>query len=252
MKKINTSLSLIVPAFNEEEGIVETITMYHKELAMLFDKFEIIVVNDGSRDRTKAHLIKLKKTLPKITIINKPSNQGVGRAILDGFKIAKHEWVLANSADRPFSLLELPKIKSKFAEFDVIVVSRKDRSAHPHFRKITSLVSFYLVRLLFRVPILDFHFVQLYKRDIVKDIQITAHDTFALAELLVTLYQKGHRITHYPAHFYKRTKGTSKYNNPIRYAWYAKDLLTFWFRYTMKPKSKSQNSNNKSQINNNI
>ncbi len=230
MNRINHSISLIIPALNEEPVIKQTVLIYHQDLKRLFQKHELIIVDDGSTDQTPAILKRLQKKIPQLKILTHKKNEGVGKAILDGFKEARSEWVMHNSADQPFNLNDLKKHQHLFDTTDVIVVVRKDRSANSFFRKITSGTSFLLVRLFFGVPIGDFHFIQVYKRSILKNIRIISGDTFAPAELLITLYKKGYRISQFTSHFHRRTKGSSKYNNPKRYLRYLRDLFNFWWR----------------------
>lgn len=230
MNKIPHTISLIVPALNEEELIEETIEIYKKKLSRLFKRYEIIIVDDGSTDKTPQILQKLIKKNPNIKVTTHERNFGVGKAILDGFGTASMEFVMTNSADRPFNLSNLARHKKLFNSSDVIVISRFDRSANPFFRKITSKASYYLVRTFFKIPISDFHFVQIYRRAILSSIEVASEDTFAPAEMLIKLYNKGYKFSEFKAVFYRRTKGYSKYNNPIRYLKYLRELLKFWFR----------------------
>ena len=228
-KKSNVTLSLVVPVLNEEELIEDTIKIYTQDIKKLFTKFEIIIVDDGSTDKTPQILAKLKNA-GKIKLITHTKNLGVGEAITNGFAAAKMEWVMTNSADRPFDLLDLSKVLKDFSYADAIIFARFDRSANPIFRKLTSTVSRLLVKTLFRVPISDFHFVQIYKRLLLRKVKAQSRDTFMPAELLVKLSKKGYKITEHKAVFHGRTAGKSKYNNPIRYLRYLYELLKFWVR----------------------
>ena len=236
MKKISNSLSLIVPAYNEEELIEETIKIYNNELKRLFTKYEIIAVDDGSTDNTQKILKKLQLSIKPLKIVKHKTNLGVGKALIDGFAKAKMDYVLHNSADRAFDLKDLGKIKGELNNYDVIVFVRYDRSANSPFRKLTSRTSLFLIKLFFRTPIKDYHFVQLYKNNILSTVKLEAHDTFMPPELLIKLYNKGYKFNHVQAVFHKRTAGKSKYNNPIRYLIYLKELLIFWLKLKLWPK----------------
>lgn len=237
MTKKSHFLSLVVPVLNEQEVIEETVQIYSNELSKIFEKYEIIIVDDGSTDNTPKILQSTRKKIPHIKILTHRTNSGVGKAILDGFKLAKGEWVMHNSADRPFDIRLLKSIIPLFENSDIIVINRKDRSANPLFRKLTSLTSYLLVRTFFGAPIKDFHFIQIYKRKIIQSVSVQSNDTFAPAELLVKLYKKGYKINHFSARFYKRTAGYSKYNNPIRYIWYLKDLTNLWLSLKKETKT---------------
>lgn len=220
-------ISLVVPILNEQEIIKETVDIYYRDLKKLSKRFEIIIVDDGSDDKTPQILRQIAKKKP-IKIVTHPKNYGVGKALINGFKVARGEWIMHNSADRPFNITEMAKIIPLFNQSDIIVVTRKDRTANSHFRKLTSLTSLLLVKIFFGIPIKDFHFIQIYKKNVLKSVQIKSTDTFMPAELLVKLYKKGYKIKQFQSVFHRRTKGFSKYNNPIRYVRYLKDLINLW------------------------
>lgn len=229
MSYIVNSLSLIIPAYNEESAIEETALVYKQKLEKIAKKYEIIIVDDGSNDRTPRILKKLKKQFSEVRVITHKKNLGVGKALSDGFKAAKCNWVMHNSADQPFDIDDLEKARALFTKSDVIVVEREDRSANSPIRKVTSLASLFLVKLLFGTNIKDFHFIQLYRRQILKGVKISSRDTFMPAELLVKLSKKNYTINQFKAKFHKRTAGYSKYDNPIRYVTYLRELIKFWF-----------------------
>lgn len=237
MTKSSYFISLVVPALNEQEVIAETIRIYNNYLSQLFKKYEIIIVDDGSTDQTPKILRSIRKKIPHLRILTHPTNYGVGKAILDGFQAARGEWVMHNSADRPFDLLLLKHIIPLFNKSDVIVVARKDRSANSPFRKLTSLTSYILVRIMFGTPIKDFHFIQIYRKNILNSVTVHSHDVFAPAELLVKLYKMGYKINHFSAPFHGRTAGYSKYSNPIRYVRYLKDLIRLWLALRQETKT---------------
>lgn len=230
MKQVIDSLSLVVPAYNEEEVIFETLKIYNKKLARIARRYEIIVVDDGSTDLTPQILKKINVKNPHLKIITHKKNLGVGKTLLDGLRIAKYQWVMHNSADQPFNIDDLQKIKNLFKTSDVIVAVRKDRSANSLFRKLTSLTSLLLIKLFFGTHIKDFHFIQIYKTKILKGVKVTSNDTFMPAELLVNLARKNYTIAQFTAKFYKRTAGYSKYDNPLRYLVYLRELVKFWWR----------------------
>ena len=233
-KTIVDSLSLVVPVLNEQEIIEETIGVYNSNLKNVAKIYEIIVVDDGSNDSTPEILKSLRNKNKVIKIITHEKNMGVGKALFDGFKAARYEWVMHNSADQPFDINNLKKIANLFQNSDVIVAVREDRSANTLFRKLTSLTSLMTVKIFFGTDIRDFHFIQIYKTSILKNIKIGSKDTFMPAELLITLHKKGYIISQFPARFQKRTTGYSKYDNPVRYFIYLKELLKFWWKINSK------------------
>lgn len=232
MNKLNSfSLSLVVPAFNEEEIIEESVEIFWKDLKKLGPPFEIIIVDDGSTDRTGKIADKLAKDYKEIKVVHHSVNRGSGAGLVTGFKEAKGDWVLTNCADRPFDIKDLRKILPLLQNTDAVVVVRESRAANIFFRKLTSLLNYWLIRLLFRVNISDFQFVQLYRRKILKNIEIDSSETFVAPEIIIKVITAGYRIKEFKTKFHKRPGGKAKYNNPRRYLRSIKEILSFWLKW---------------------
>lgn len=224
------SISMIVPVFNEEEILQQGILTYRRKLRKLFDDFEIIIVNDGSRDKTGEIANRLALKWKNVKVIHHPRNLGVGMAILSGYQKATKTWVFTNPIDEPFDVREIKKFKQLFNEVDIIVVARIDRSANPFFRKLTSIVNYYLIKFLFGTFIHDFQFVQFYKRKIINKIKVDSTDTFVPPELLIRASLVGYKIKEVKAKFHKRTKGKSKYYSLTRYLRTLEEMFNFWYK----------------------
>lgn len=214
--KINKSISLVIPVYNEAEVIEESIDIFTRILREITEDFEIIVVNDGSNDGTGEILKRMSIFNNKLIVIDNRTNFGSGYSLWNGFKEAKKELIISNFADRPFDLNELPNILHIFdnEKPDFIVVIRKDRSANTLFRKITSILNYILIRLLFRVKVKDFQFAQIYRKKILKDINVESKHTFVAPEIIIKLVSLGYKYKEYKANFYPRLKGKPKYSNP--------------------------------------
>ena len=99
-----TEMSFIVPVYNEEKSISDTLHLLHKVLLDLKISFEIIVVNDGSKDST---LEIIEQIDFELKIINHPLNIGYGNAIKTGIKSAKFKWIGIVDADGTYEINEL-------------------------------------------------------------------------------------------------------------------------------------------------
>lgn len=114
-------LSIIVPAYNEEEGIVEIL----KELKNVFkdEDVEIICVDDGSKDKT----VELAKTVKEIKVVNYQPNKGKDNAFYTGYKEAKGEWIGTIDSDLTYPPVEMLKMYNYVKnnhETDIIIGSR--------------------------------------------------------------------------------------------------------------------------------
>ncbi len=232
--KDDLSLSIIVPAFNEEEILEETARIFIKDLDSLTEQYEIVIVDDGSTDRTAEIANYLANKYRQIKTIHHSVNRGVGSAIITGFKEAECDLVMANCADRPFDLKDLKGVFPLFKNADGVIVVRKDRSANTIFRKLTSIVNYYVIRLLFGINVGDFQFVQIYKKNILKNIKIESTDSFVPPELIIKVITMSYRVKEFKATFHKRTGGVPKYNDLRRYKRTLKEMLRFWWLWNIK------------------
>lgn len=122
---MSAGLSYIVPAYNEEHGIAATIGRLRKALGALGMAYEIIVVNDGSRDDTKARIEELAGD--DLKLISHPTNIGYGSSIKTGIKVARYDWIGIVDADGTYDIEELPHLIERMNQgFDMVVASRRN------------------------------------------------------------------------------------------------------------------------------
>ncbi|MFH1460435.1 MAG: glycosyltransferase family 2 protein [Candidatus Omnitrophota bacterium] len=231
-------ISLIVPVYNEQELIQETVEIFLTDLSNICKNYELIIVDDASTDETAEILKNLKsKYQHRLIVITNEKNIGGGRSLIKGFHAARYSLVATNFADRPFNLLELKNILPKFLKnIDFIVVVRKNRSANSVYRKITSLINYYLIRLLFNIKVKDFQFVQIYKREILQSISVDSHRTFVPPEIIIRLLLNNYIMDEYEADFYPRTKGMAKCGNPRIILRAIYDMFSFWVNLNLLKK----------------
>lgn len=122
---MSTGLSYIVPAYNEENGIAVTIQRLRKVLGELGIAYEIIVVNDGSRDGTAAQVETLAGA--DLRLISHPTNIGYGSALKTGIRAANYDWIGIVDADGTYAIEELPRLLDRMKDgFDMVVASRQN------------------------------------------------------------------------------------------------------------------------------
>ncbi|HLC32727.1 MAG TPA: glycosyltransferase family 2 protein [Candidatus Nanoarchaeia archaeon] len=124
-------ISIIVPIYNEEKAIRNTLERLKKIGPKLGD-FEIIAVNDGSSDNTRSTL----ESIDGITVVNSPYNLGYGASIKKGMRACRGNWIAITDADGTYPLEELPTLAKYAGEYDMVVGARTGKSVHiPFFRK---------------------------------------------------------------------------------------------------------------------
>jgi dolichol-phosphate mannosyltransferase len=140
-------LSVIIPAYNEEQNIEGALDDVLKDVGSVVTDVEIIVVNDGSTDRTAAIVNDVAQRDSRIRLLNQV-NKGHGPALANGLEQARGEWVFVLDGDRQVSLSEFAKHWAMTAEYDAILGLRRPRHDPLH-----RLVISFFMRLLLRLQL---------------------------------------------------------------------------------------------------
>lgn len=122
-------LSIIVPAYNEAERIPLTLVDMDKRLSGADFTYEIIVVNDGSTDKTADIVEKMAKTIPHLSLINNAKNQGKGGVVRDGMLAATGKYRLFTDADNSTTIDQFQKMRPFLDEYGVVIGSRAVKGA---------------------------------------------------------------------------------------------------------------------------
>lgn len=125
------SLSFFMPAYNEEANIQKTLESVTGVLENLnFKDYEVIVVNDGSRDNTEQIIKEFSKTNPKVKVINHSVNKGYGEALKTGYYNCRFEYIVFADSDGQFDYGEISKLFEKIGNADIVVGYRLKRQDH--------------------------------------------------------------------------------------------------------------------------
>jgi glycosyltransferase involved in cell wall biosynthesis len=180
------SLSVILPAYNEEENVEEAVTKALEVLPQLATDFEVIVVNDGSIDRT-AEIVQalVSEHHPGVRLVSHLSNRGYGAALRTGFAYARHDLVFYTDADNQFDVSELQYFIPLINSCDAVVGFRVYRYDSV-LRSMMSWVYNRIVRALFRVRVgdVDCSF-KLFRHEVVEKLtKVQCEDFFVDIELV--------------------------------------------------------------------
>ena len=130
------AVSVLVPAFNEENAIEETITKLNSALGEL-ESFELLVIEDGSEDGTLAKLKSLQPLFPALRVVEHDRNRGYGAALKTGMRHAHSELIAIIDADGTYPIADLPKLVRMAADYDMVVGARTGENVqYPLIRKI--------------------------------------------------------------------------------------------------------------------
>ena len=197
------AISLVLPAYNEAESIERAV----REAAAAGEKagsFEVVVVDDGSRDGTGAKLAALEAKMgPRLRVVRHPKNRGYGAALRSGFEAAEGEVVFYTDSDNQFDLSELEGALPLMREWDAVLgyrIARKDARR----RLMTSWVFNRLSCAVFGLSVRDLNCsFKLMRRDVLRALPLASDDFFIDTELVVRLHRGGFRyvergVTHLP------------------------------------------------------
>ena len=206
MKKVK-EITVFFPCYNEEENIASLIEKTFSVLSKTADTFEVIVVNDGSADRTREIVEKLTAKYSNLKLINHEKNSGYGAALRTGFKNAQKELVFYTDGDNQFDIAELPVLLPLLAKADIISAYRKNRQ-DPLIRKLNAGLYNMVIRFLFGLRLKDIDCAfKLYRRELFDKIEITSDGALVDAEILVKAKRLGYKISQVGVSHYPRTAG---------------------------------------------
>ncbi len=199
-------LSVILPVYNEEKNIETVINDICFNLSLIMDKFEIIVVNDGSTDGTQGILSKISLESEHVNIITHGKNSGYGIALMSGVRNAKYPSVFLMDADGQFNTAELEKAFGYLDEFD-IVMGYRVRRADSFYRTIFARGYGCLVFLFFGLRFKDVNCgFKLFKKSVLSEKNKSIGGVF-YTEVLLKAKKRGLRIKEIPVVHFPRLKG---------------------------------------------
>ena len=216
---MNKQISIVIPVYNEEKAIKETIEGLKRELNKLNLNYEIIVVNDGSTDKTKEILGKIEV----IKLIDHPENKGYGAAIKTGVKQSQADFILIIDADGTYPNESISELIKHTSDYDMVVGARTGKKAKiPLIRKPAKWIMGKLANYLSGMKIPDINSgLRIMKKSLIEKYLYILPDGFSFTTTItLAALTNGYRVKYVPITYSKRT-GKSKFR-PIR------DTLNFF------------------------
>lgn len=118
----NLAVSVLVPCYNEEHAVADTIEKLGRALAGT--EFEILAIEDGSTDRTRERLLALESLHPRLRVVCHDRNRGYGAALKTGMRHAASEWIAIIDADGTYPIDDLPRLLAMADRYDMVVGAR--------------------------------------------------------------------------------------------------------------------------------
>ena len=203
----SVEISAVMPAFNEEANLEQSVGRMASALADQARSFEVIVVDDGSRDGTAAVLERLKVIHPSLRVVRHPVNHGYGAALRSGFSAARYPWVFLMDADNQFDPADVVVLLAAAGDADIVAGYRKQRR-DPLPRRLNAWAFFTLVTILFGRLARDVNCAfKLIRRDLLAGMELHSEGALINTEVFVLARQLHARVVEVPIQHYARTSG---------------------------------------------
>lgn len=228
-----TGISLVLPAFNEAAVIARAVAEAECALAPHFERFEILVVDDGSTDTTASEVRRVLPDAPHTRLLRHETNRGYGAALRTGFEAARFELVAFTDADCQFDLSELAALARRAGEVPVVVGRRVDRK-DPLRRKFLSWGYNVMARTLLGTRVRDVDCaLKVFRRDALAGLMPASRGFFVNTEMMTLARKLGLAVAEVPVTHRPRAGGVSKVSlREVPRT--ARTLLTFWWREVVR------------------
>jgi len=209
------SLSVFFPAYNDEENIPKVAAAAVETLEEIGAPYEVIIVHDGSPDRTGEVADGLAEKYPSVRVIHHPKNLGYGAALNTGFKSARNDYIFYTDGDNQFDVREMRKFVALIGLSD-LVIGFRNRKQYSLFRKVTSFTYNLLLQVLFDLPYRDVDCAfKLVPRSLIDRITLSSSDAFIDPELLINAQRLGYSVTEIGVTHRPREGGRSGVKIPV-------------------------------------
>ena len=231
MAKKLSSISVFFPAYNDEKTIGGLVREVFEILPSIAQKYEVIVINDGSIDETAQVLEKLTKKYKDFKVVTHEKNRGYGGALKSGFKNARGDFVFYTDGDGQYDVKELPNLVEKIDEGIDLANGYKIKRSDSWLRIVLGEIYAHFVRLFLGIRFADVDCdFRLFRRRILEKITLTYDSGAICAEMLAKIQKNKGIVASVPVHHYPRRYGHSQFFWPKRILRTIRDDLLLWWQ----------------------
>ena len=237
VSKKNIPLSIFFPVYNDWGTIASMVAESIFTAEKVTDDFEIILVDDGSEEKTQDILNFLEKQFSQVRVIHHEKNKGYGGALKTGFQEAKKDWVFYTDGDAQYDVRELLKLVEGMRDDVDVVNGYKIKRNDPFYRVLTGKTYQYVSKFLFSLPITDVDCdFRLMRKKIFDDITLHSNSGTICVEMIHKIARKGYKFAEVPVSHFFRASGKSEFFNFGRLWRVARDYSRLWFRLVVQKK----------------
>jgi glycosyltransferase involved in cell wall biosynthesis len=228
-------LSVFFPAYNDSGTIASLVITAVRTAQRLTPDYEVIVVNDGSADRTAEILDELARLYPQVRIVHHERNRGYGGALRTGFETASRELVFYTDGDAQYDPAEMEALWRRLDDRVDMVNGYKISRSDPLHRVIIGRVYHHTVSLLFGLKVRDVDCdFRLMRRAIFQKVRLEKNSGVICLEMMKKIQDAGFRIAEVPVHHYHRAYGKSQFFNFGRLCRTAIDVMKLWMALVIR------------------
>jgi glycosyltransferase involved in cell wall biosynthesis len=225
------SVSAIFPCYNDETTIGGLVDDVHDVLSPLVPELEVIVVNDGSADGSRATLDALALDRPWLRVIHHETNGGYGKALLSGFAAARYEWIFYTDGDAQYDARQAALLVPLATDDIDVVQGYKIGRGDLWYRKLIGRCYHHVVKSLFNLKVRDTDCdFRMFRRQLIIDRPLTSTTGVICVEMMRSFHRAGARFVEAPVHHYFRPFGKSQFFRLPAIARSARQLLVLWWR----------------------
>jgi glycosyltransferase involved in cell wall biosynthesis len=219
-------------AYNEERTLEEAVRDVDAGLRAFGDRpYEILLVDDGSTDRTVEIAQDLERRYPAMRLIRHGRNLGPGSAILTGIRNSRHDVICFHAADQQLDFGQVASFIPLLDDHDIVIGSRSGRPGYTKMRMLSSEVYIRLAHGLFGLTAYDdFNFLYLYRRELFDGMPIESDGVFMCTEIFVRALERGARVARVEAVCLPRKEGVSTVYKPKVIGKTIYEMGRFWWR----------------------
>ena len=223
-------IAVALPAYNEAESLPRTVPPVVAALRQVTDDFEIVVVDDGSRDRTAEVVRELSQKYPEVRLVQHPVNLGYGAAVWTGITSGQKEFIFYTDADGQFDITELKRLVPYTGEYDMIIGYRAPRRDPPK-RLVFAFGWKVFVTTLFGYVARDIDCAfKLFRREVLDHVYVESRGAAFSAELLIKTRDRGFRIKELPVTHLPRKAGRPTGDRPDVIVRAFREMIAFWVK----------------------
>jgi|GEM_PF-325378 len=255
-RKFDRSVSLLAWAYNEEENVEDFVRRAIALLEANVEEFELVIVDDGSRDQTPVILARLCKEFPSLRVVTNEVNRQVNYSWRRAIQSAQKDYLFWQTLDWSYDISRLREFLELLRTYTVVAGVRRAPVAqatyfsrwlesifqlfnHKHLTKrsdtvskaLISVCNYCLIRCLFGVPISDYMNVMFIPTKLIQELKIESRGSFP--EGLIKLYWLGHTFVEAPISFLPRRLGEAKGTRFLALYKAITDVITLWFKWVV-------------------